>query len=153
MDLPNTETRVIEHTNERINECLRRELESRVFYFARNPDMIDDRLGELDREWDMERMLETNAAGVSLFGVLMGCRDRKWLVLPVAVGGFLMQHALQGWCPPVEIFRRIGIRTTKEINDERYALKALRGDFDVDLASDEDPDSRAQKALQMVDHH
>jgi hypothetical protein len=43
--------------------------------------------------------------------------------------GFLLQHALQGWCPPVSLFRRLGVRTSAEIEQERYALKALRGDF------------------------
>jgi hypothetical protein len=42
---------------------------------------------------------------------------------------FLLQHALQGWCPPVPFFRSRGVRTAREIDQERYALKALRGDF------------------------
>jgi hypothetical protein len=42
---------------------------------------------------------------------------------------FLFQHALQGWCPPVPILRRLAFRTASEIEHERYALKALRGDF------------------------
>ncbi|HET9942578.1 MAG TPA: hypothetical protein VFR05_04515, partial [Terriglobia bacterium] len=41
----------------------------------------------------------------------------------------LLQHAVQGWCPPVPLFRRLGIRTQREIDEERYALKAMRGDF------------------------
>ena len=45
------------------------------------------------------------------------------------VTAFLFQHAVQGWCPPVPILRRMGFRTADEINRERYALKALRGDF------------------------
>ncbi len=48
---------------------------------------------------------------------------------PAAVAGFLFQHAVQGWCPPVPLFRRLGFRTAREIDHERYALKALRGDF------------------------
>ncbi|MCA9457611.1 MAG: hypothetical protein KC587_13175, partial [Nitrospira sp.] len=40
-----------------------------------------------------------------------------------------LQHAIQGWCPPVPLFRRMGIRTTHEIQQERHALKALRGDY------------------------
>jgi len=28
------------------------------------------------------------------------------------------------------VFRRLGVRTADEIAEERYALKALRGDFD-----------------------
>lgn len=45
--------------------------------------------------------------------------------------GFLFQHAIQGWCPPLPILRRLGFRTAEEINQERYALKALRGDFEA----------------------
>jgi hypothetical protein len=50
-------------------------------------------------------------------------------VLSGAVLGFLLQHATQGWCPPVSVLRRRGVRTRREIEAERYALKALRGDF------------------------
>ena len=42
----------------------------------------------------------------------------------------MIQHALQGWCPPLAVLRRLGFRTAKEINEERFALAALRGDFD-----------------------
>jgi hypothetical protein len=150
--LPNTQTRVMENTDERINERLRREMEARIYYFAQSSDQIDARLEELDREWDIERVLETHAAGVSLFGILMARRHRKWLVLPFAVAGFLMQHAIQGWCPPVPLFRKLGIRTVHEINDERRALKILRGDFDdINLSDLKDPQARAGKALQALD--
>jgi hypothetical protein len=40
------------------------------------------------------------------------------------VGTFLLQHALQGWCPPVPILRRLGYRTAREIFEERLALLA-----------------------------
>ncbi len=149
MALPNTETRVIDNTSEDINRCLQRELEARVLYFSKNPDLINDRLEELDVEWDIERVLEANAAGLSLFGILMATRDRKWLILPFAVAGFLMQHALQGWCPPVPLFRKLGVRTTMEINKERYALKALRGDFDA-ISADQGPEQKVQAALEAA---
>jgi hypothetical protein len=45
------------------------------------------------------------------------------------VNGFLLQHSLQGWCPPLAIFRRLGVRTAAEIEYERSMLKANRGDF------------------------
>ncbi len=51
--------------------------------------------------------------------------------LPAIVTGFLFQHAIQGWCPPLPVLRRRGFRTAEEINQERYALKALGGDFDA----------------------
>src|SRR5205823_697834 len=88
------------------------------------------RLAELDREWDIERTLEANAATVCLAGLALGATvDKRLFVLPAAVAGFLLQHAVQGWCPPVPLFRRLGVRTQSEIDEERYALKALRGDF------------------------
>jgi hypothetical protein len=55
---------------------------------------------------------------------------RKWFVLPVLVSSFLLMHAMKGWCPPVPLLRRLGVRTRFEIEQERYALKMLRGDFD-----------------------
>ncbi len=41
-----------------------------------------------------------------------------------------IHDALQGWCPPLPLLRRLGLRTAEEISQERNALKALRGDFD-----------------------
>jgi hypothetical protein len=56
-------------------------------------------------------------------------RRRAWLIVPWVVQSFFMQHIIQGWCPPLSFFRKRGIRTQSEISQERYALKALRGDF------------------------
>jgi hypothetical protein len=93
-------------------------------------EAIDRRLRELDAEWDIERCLEANAATAMIVGTcLTALGGRKFLVLPLAVGGFLLQHAIQGWCPPMPVFRRFGVRTQREIDEERTALKALRGDF------------------------
>ena len=75
-------------------------------------------------------MLEANAAGIALGGTVLGlARDSRYLVLPLMVTAFLLQHALQGWCPPVPLLRRRGVRTAAEIASERAALKSLRGDF------------------------
>lgn len=94
-------------------------------------DTIRRHIEELSREWDMERYLQTNASLFSLSGILLGATvSRKFLILPGIVFGFLLQHAVQGWCPPMPVFRRMGIRTRKEINREKFALKALRGDFE-----------------------
>jgi hypothetical protein len=69
---------------------------------------------------------------VALLGLLAGRTiNRRFLWLPVIVLTFLLQHAVQGWCPPVVLFRRLGVRTRQELDAERAALKALRGDFDA----------------------
>jgi hypothetical protein len=91
---------------------------------------IQQRLRELDREWDIERAIEANASSLALIGVALGAFvNRRFLVLPAAVAAFLLQHALQGWCPPVPILRRLGFRTQSEIERERCALLRLLDDF------------------------
>jgi hypothetical protein len=143
--LPATAWRVPANTADEINAEIARETEKRVSRLANAPEQIERRLQELDREWDIERVLEANAASLALGGVLLGAFvDRRFLVLPALVAGFLLQHALQGWCPPVPFFRRRGVRTASEIERERAALKALRGDFQHVAQSGP---GRAQQAL------
>lgn len=147
-----TETRVEVNTDEAINERIHRELEARVYYYAQRPSEIDNRLRELDQEWDIERVLETNAGVISLVGLTLGALRGRWFILPGVVAAFLLQHAVEGWCPPVPILRRLGIRTTQEINHERFALKALRGDFaGVYTDGQQSPDERARRAIEAAD--
>jgi hypothetical protein len=93
------------------------------------------RIRELETEWDIERVLAANASTLALTGVLLGATvSRRFLAIPAVVLPFLLQHALHGWCPPLPLFRTLGVRTRKEIAREKYALKTLRGDF-VDAES------------------
>ncbi len=128
---PSTVNRVPAHTNAAINERILQRTEQNIARFQNaSAAAITQRLRELEDEWDIERTLEANAATASLIGLALGATvDRRWYLLPAAVTGFLLQHALQGWCPPLPVFRRMGIRTSYEIDYERNALKALRGDF------------------------
>ena len=122
--------RVADHTDESIKARIHADTERRLAHFARHPEQIERRLRELDEEWDIERVLETGSSALTLTGLLLGMGvNRKWLLLSLAVQGFFMQHALQGWCPPLPVFRRMGVRTHYEIERERCALRALRGDF------------------------
>ena len=129
--IPTTVNRVPAHTAASTNELIRQQTEDNIArYRSAGPAAIERRLEELDAEWDIERTLEANAATASLIGLSLGATvDRRWYLFPAVVAGFLLQHALQGWCPPLPVFRRLGIRTSYEIDYERYALKALRGDF------------------------
>ena len=147
--LPETTTRVAWNTAETINRRIAEQTEERIRHYAARPQQIDRRLKELDEEWDMERTLETNAAGVALLGTVLGAINKRFLLLPGLVAGFLLQHALQGWCPPVPLFRRAGVRTATEIERERYALKALRGDFQP-ISRNADNDQATAMALRAV---
>lgn len=131
MMIPSTVDRVPSQTDECINQQIEQQTVANVQRFL-NADRaaITNRLAELDQEWDIERTLEANAASAALVGLTLGATvNKKWFFLPAAVAGFLLQHAVQGWCPPLPIFRRLGFRTSSEIDKERYALKYLRGDF------------------------
>ena len=129
--IPATTARVPDHTSPEYNERIRYTTQANVArYAAQGPEAIDRRLAELDHEWDIERVLEANASSLVVIGCALGAFvSRKFFVLPALVGSFLLQHAIQGWCPPVPFFRRRGVRTEREIDEERFALKAIRGDF------------------------
>lgn len=129
--LPTTTARVPDNTAASVNARIRRQTQERVARVAAaGPAAVERRLRELDEEWDTERALESNASALVVAGSALALLvDRRFAILPLVVGGFLLQHALQGWCPPLPIFRRLGYRTQAEIERERYALKAPRGDF------------------------
>jgi hypothetical protein len=124
--LTSTAERVTSHTSPEITERIRRETESRLDYLAVHREQIPQRLRDLDREWDVERALETGSSTLTLLGLVLGTTvDRKWLWLSLGVQGFFLQHALQGWCPPLPLLRRLGMRTAQEIEAERCALLAM----------------------------
>jgi hypothetical protein len=117
-------------TPEALNEKFRMQAEERIAYYSKHPEEIEQRLRELDKEWDIERAIETEAAGTILGGLLLGATlSRKWFVLPAFAAGMLLLHNLQGAYPLLPLFRRLGFRTAQEIAAERYALKTVRGDF------------------------
>jgi hypothetical protein len=123
--------RVRAHTDREINERIDAEAAKRVVrsIHLSGPE-LSRRIAEVDRKWDIERYLELNASTLALVGVILVTKaGRRWLLMPGIILMFLLKHAVQGWCPPMEIFRRLGVRTRREIDSEKYALKALRGDF------------------------
>ncbi len=123
--------RVELNTDAAVNRKNQRLIATSLAYFAKHRHEIQLRLNELDREWDVERVLETGSASLTLLGLVGGITSsRKWYVLALVVQGFFLHHALQGWCPTLPLLRNLGVRTRSEIDQERAALKALRGDYD-----------------------
>jgi hypothetical protein len=152
MQFPSTVARVPEHTDDAVNEQIQRDMERRVATIAcEGKRAINKRLKELDDEWDVERLLETNMAAIVVIGSVLALLWSWFALIPLAVGAVLFMHATQGWCPPIPVMRRHGVRTQTEIEQERYALKAIRGDFgrvrdDAAVHSAE----RVDKALEAV---
>lgn len=123
-----SEFRTEESTPDALNERIRRHTEASLSSaVAAGPLAIEARLRQLEAEWDTERVLETLAGTFVLTGTVLGATvNRRWLALPALVSAFLLQHGLQGWCPPLSIIRALGVRTPGEIAAERAALEAAR---------------------------
>ena len=146
LHVPTTEARVPDHTRNSVNRKIRATtLKNLQACIDQDAQAIDRRIAELRREWDIERTLEANAAAVTVVGTILGfTRSRRFFALPGLVVGFLLQHAVQGWCPPLPVFRQMGIRTSAEIHSEILALRLLRGDFG-------DPPGTAEQALSLAE--
>jgi hypothetical protein len=117
-----------DETNKKIDVEI---LNSLKKYSGLSKDEIASRITELEKEWSIERNLELNASILAFIGVILGAFIHiYWLILPALVLFFLALHAIQGWCPPLPIMRKLNIRTRKEIDWEKFSLKFIRGDFE-----------------------
>lgn len=123
--------RVRANTSPAVNREIDAKTLSNIRRYASQPRAaVERRISELNREWDIERVLEANAGVLAAVGAVLGASvSRKWLVLTGTVLAFLLLHATEGWCPPVPLLRGMGIRTRSEIDREKLALKYMRGDF------------------------
>lgn len=123
-----------DRVRDKTSEQLIQEIDQKTFinvkdYFDRSDNLISQRIKELDEEWDIERVLMLNMSSVAIGGFILSMKNKYWLTLPVIITGFFAQNSIQGWCPPVKLFRYFKFRTRNEIEREKHALKVLRGDY------------------------
>lgn len=111
--------------------------------YSERPDLIIQRLAELNSEWDLERSAVMVSSVLSLCGIALGAFVHiYWLMLSVLVTFLLIQDVLWGDGPFHFLLAKMGRRTFIEIQSERHALKALRGDYShVDSPADALEDS------------
>jgi hypothetical protein len=124
----------------RLEARLRRVLES-------GPDAFTERICQLDREWTVGRAVKVTTAVLILAGLALGVLVNHWWLVLAAVGGLaLMQYLFARWSFVGELFHQFGLRTGGEIDQEKTALKALRGDFQAlpTVHQVEDPDAIAR---------
>lgn len=123
------EDRIRRATAHEVNQQIDRQTDANILHYANAlPEVIDERIEELDREWDVERLLTVNGASVALAGLVLGAtRDRKWLILPGIVLPLLLNLKLRGWAPSLPVLRFLGVRSRSEIDRERAALLASKG--------------------------
>jgi hypothetical protein len=94
------------------------------------PGAIEERLGELEDEWTTGRASKATAAVMIVSGLALSAVHKSWWLLLSAGGGVLLLPYLFGRRSPLGAgFHRLGLRTGQEIEQEKVALKLLRGDF------------------------
>ncbi|GEO07783.1 hypothetical protein [Segetibacter aerophilus] len=98
--------------------------------YYHDQEKIDARLLELDAEMDLESYMQTEGTALTIAGVILALTvNKKWLALPLATSLLSLANIVRGRNRPLTVFRKLGFRTRAEIEKERYALKAIRGDF------------------------
>lgn len=123
-----------------------------ITYYARHPDEIDRRLAELDREWDIERLVEVEGPATTLSGIAAALLSNRkgWLAVPIFAQSMMVLHTLAGAYPLLPLLRMLGFRTLGEIASERYAIKALLGDFEPVHAESAGRENSADAALRAA---
>ena len=107
-------------------------LEDRLACLAdAGPEAIAERLGELDWEWTAGRMAKVTAAVVILAGTALAAATGSWWwMLFTAFGGLvLLQYAFGKSSWLAKMYREMGYRCGSEVEQEKFALRTLRGDF------------------------
>lgn len=120
-----------ESTSDEINRRIDRYTEDNIRHYATQPnDIITDRINILEKEWDIQRLVQSISSGIGLGSIILGVLgSKKWWFITTLATASSGIHAVRGWSPGTVALRRMGFRTRQEIDREKYALKALRGDF------------------------
>jgi hypothetical protein len=134
-----------------VNERIDRETDERVRYYATRPvDFVSHRISELDSEWDVDRVLRADIAGLGLIGAgLLVALRKSWLALPIVALSLVAGSSTDTTQPLLVALRQIGVRTRGDIERERTALRALRGDFGP-LAADPGASDFGEAALRFA---
>jgi hypothetical protein len=115
----------LEHSTE-----VEKEIQDRLNGYYNDQKNINWRLAELDEEWDIERILLVKGAALTTAGVVLGITvNKKWLALPLVFSLVSLTGITKGWTKLLPLIGKLGFRTRAEIEKEKYALKAIRGDF------------------------
>lgn len=100
------------------------------FYGSLGGQALDDRLKALEGEPELETVAILGLAGAGILAFAFGIlgsrlwRIAAWLALPL-----IFAQALGRFRSARELLGGLGMRSRREIEEEKYALKALRGDF------------------------
>lgn len=106
-----------------------------INHYYHNRSHIESRLRQLDEETSIEQIFTLHDAVNVSAGVLLSIitRRKKWLILPLLVTIAQSVQALKGVRLGTSLLQHYGFRNKADIDKEKYALKALRGDFHYEI--------------------
>ena len=94
------------------------------------PAAITERLDELESEWTAGRAAKATAGVLIVVGLGLALTvSLLWLVLPIVGGAVMAQYIFGRKSLIGELFHSFGFRSGSEIDQEKMALRVLRGDF------------------------
>jgi hypothetical protein len=100
------------------------------YYSSLGKDGLTERIHALDAEWDAEKSVVVGLAGAGMAFLALGLvGTRFWRLLAWGTLPLIFMAGQDKWRPSQGILKTLGLRTRREIHEEKYALKALRGDF------------------------
>lgn len=107
------------------------DLECRLRKLAEaGPSAIDERLAHLERTWTAGRASKASVGIMIVLGLFLGLTvNPYWLLLPLACGVILAEYLVRRQSVLGGLFRGLGLPSGADVEQEKLALKALRGDF------------------------
>lgn len=118
--------RIRQHTAPALNQKIDRQIEANIEGLrGAAPEDIRERLALLEKEWDIDQLIQAKTGALVNLGLALGRRNRKGYWLAGLGFASLLSHAVSGWSPPLPILRRMGFRTRREIDREKHALLAM----------------------------
>jgi hypothetical protein len=95
------------------------------------PEAVDERLAQLENEWSVGRAAKVSAAVLALGAAAaeLAGRRRISVLLALTAGTCLCPYLHNRQSVVGQLLCRFGFRPGPEIDRERTALRALRGDF------------------------
>lgn len=118
--------RIRQQTSPTVNQKIDRQIEANIEGLrGAAPDDIRERLAHLEKEWDIDQVIQAKTGALVNLGLVLGRRNRKGYWLAGLGFASMLSHAISGWSPPLPVLRRMGFRTRREIDREKFALLAM----------------------------
>jgi hypothetical protein len=136
-------------TRDEINRDTLRSIQQ---YSGRPIELVRKRIEDLEEEIPLEALIYRGGVLITIGALtllLLRRKSRAAWIFAVAIGALQLQYSYQGRNAVTNTLRKRGFRSRKEIEAEKYALQALRGDFAA-FGEISDPIERAHKCLDIL---